>query len=57
MPKYAKFIAAVIGGACSTTVALFGADTTIGKVAAILLAACTAVAVFAIPNAPAEPPK
>ena len=49
--KYAKFWAAVIGGAATSVVAVFGADTMVGKLATVVLAACTAVAVFAVPNA------
>lgn len=48
--KYAKFWAAVVGGAATSAIAAFGADTTIGKIAVILSAMATAVAVYRVPN-------
>lgn len=51
MPKYAKFVAALIGAAGSSGLALFAPDTTAYKVAAVLVALATAVAVYKVPNA------
>lgn len=53
--KYAKFWVALIGGAATSAVTLFGPDSTAGKVATILVAACTAAAVYMVPNEPAKP--
>lgn len=51
--RYAKFWAAVVGGAATSGLTLFGADTTAGKVLTIVVAACTAVAVYMVRNDPA----
>lgn len=50
MGRYAKFIAAIVGGTCTALVSVFGADTTVGKVATVLLAAVTAASVYLVPN-------
>jgi hypothetical protein len=50
MSKYAKFIVALLGGAATAVVSVFGAETTVGKVATIVLAAVTAVTVYVVPN-------
>ena len=57
MAKYLKLWMALVGGAATATVTAFGGDTTVGKCAAIVLAAVTAGAVYVAPNAPAEPTK
>lgn len=53
MSKYAKAIVAAVGGAATAVVSIFGADTTAGKVATVVLAACTVAGVYLVPNAPA----
>lgn len=52
--KYAKFIVALIGGAATAVVSVFGAETTVGKVATIIVAGVTAAAVYLVPNADAK---
>lgn len=54
MPRYAKFIAALAGAAGSSALALFAPDTWPFKVATIVVAVSTAVAVRQIPNATEE---
>jgi len=49
---YAKFVAAVVGGAATSGFVLFGGDTTWGKICVVLSAAATAVTVYAVKNAP-----
>lgn len=49
----AKFWVALIGGAATSAMAVFGANSTIGKVATVALAGATAAGVWRIPNAPA----
>jgi hypothetical protein len=53
---YAKFWVALIGGAATSAVAVFGANSTIGKVAIVLSAAVTAGAVYLVPNTPSVAP-
>jgi len=57
MMRYAKFWVALVGGAATSAVTLFGPDSTAGKVATIVVAACTAAAVYMVPNDPPEPEK
>jgi len=49
--SYAKFIVAAIGAVLTTLVTAFGADTTIGRVAAAALSILTAISVYVVPNA------
>jgi hypothetical protein len=56
MGKYMKLWMALIGGAATATVTAFGGDTTVGKCAAIVLAAVTAAAVYVAPNDPPAKP-
>jgi len=53
--QYLKLWMALLGGAATAAVTVFGGDTTVGKCAAIVLAAVTAGAVYVVPNAPAAP--
>ena len=53
---YAKFVAAVVGGAASSGFVIFGGDTTWGKVCAVLSAAAGAVGVYALRNVPPSKP-
>lgn len=55
MKRYLKFWLALAGGAATATVTAFGGDTTVGKCAAIVLAAVTAGAVYVAPNDPTPP--
>ena len=48
----AKAYAALIGAVLTAVAGTLGADTTPGKVVAIVLAVCTALATYAIPNKP-----
>lgn len=48
--RYAKFIVAAIGGCATSIVTVFGADTTAGRVATVVLATATALAVLLVPN-------
>lgn len=51
--RVAKFWVALIGGSATSAIVLLGAESTAGKVAAIISAGCTAAAVWAVPNDPA----
>jgi hypothetical protein len=55
MGKYAKFIVAALGAVATSVVQVFGPDTTAGRVATIVLAAVTALAVYVVPNTPGLP--
>ncbi len=55
MSKYAKFIVAVLGAVATAVISVFGAGTTAGQVATIVLAALTAAAVYVVPNGPVAP--
>ena len=50
MPRYAKFIAALIGGAGTSVLTLVAPDSWPYKVAAVMVALATAVAVYRVPN-------
>jgi hypothetical protein len=47
---YAKAIAAIIGAIAATVLQIVGADTTWGQIATIVVAALTALGVYAVPN-------
>ncbi len=55
MGKYAKFIVAALGGIATSVVSVWGADTTAGQVATIVLATLTAISVYVVPNTPGLP--
>ncbi len=50
MKQYLKLWMALAGGAATATVTVFGGDTTVGKCAAIVLAAVTAGMVYVAKN-------
>lgn len=56
--QYAKAIAAIVGGAVTSALTIWGPETNVGRFLVILSAALTAASVYAVRNAPAEvPPK
>ena len=50
MERYRKFVAALVGAAATSALAIWTPDTVIWKLAAVLAAVATAAAVFAFPN-------
>ena len=56
MNKYVKFIAAVIGGAVTSALTIWGPDTSVGQVLVVASALITAISVYAFPNEQQVPP-
>lgn len=52
LARYAKLWVAIAGGVCTAAISLFGADSTFGKVATLIVAGCTAYGVYKAENAP-----
>lgn len=53
--KALKALVAVIGGAITSALTIWGPDTTVGQVLVVVAALLTAVSVYLVPNAPAVP--
>ncbi|HEY9473058.1 MAG TPA: hypothetical protein VIS06_04295 [Mycobacteriales bacterium] len=53
--KYAKAYAALAGSIATALLAVFAADTTVGKVLTVVAVIATAVGTWATPNKPAQP--
>lgn len=50
MNRYIKAIVAVIGGAVTSALTIWGPDTTVGQVLVVASAMITALSVYAFPN-------
>lgn len=51
---YAKFVVAIVGAAITSALTVVGPDTDLFKVLTVASAVCTAVAVYVVPNQPAD---
>jgi hypothetical protein len=51
----AKFWVGLVGAIASSLLTVFAADTTLGKVATVVVALATAIGVYAWPNQPKPP--
>lgn len=52
--EYAKGYVALLGSICTAVLGVVGPETQVGAILVIVSAICTAVATWAVPNAPAE---
>lgn len=50
--KAAKAVVAIIGAGATAALGIWGPDTTVGQVLTVLVALCTAGAVYLVPNKP-----
>jgi hypothetical protein len=50
---YAKGIVAGVGAVATVLIEMYGADSTAGKIAGIVIAALTVAGVYRVPNTPA----
>jgi len=53
LAQKAKAIAALVGATATALLGVYGPDTQVGHILTIVVGVATAVATFAIPNAPA----
>ena len=51
----AKAYVALLGSIATALLGVFAADTTVGQVLTVVAVVATAVATFAVPNAPSDP--
>lgn len=56
MRKYAKAVAAILGGAVTAALGVVAPDTTLYQVLTVVAALCTAASVYAVSNTPKPPP-
>ena len=48
----AKAYAALVGSVCTALLGIFAADSRLGQILTVVVAVCTAVATWSVPNAP-----